>query len=345
MTKKQVVTEIKKTYEKKLAFLRPYYQYHYAQRLWRIDNDQKYLQPIFADFQIRTLKYIPTIARLDNHAFVKEESLKLLKGYPGKTEKKALRRKVYEKYPEVLFYSHLLQYLFLAKAYYLNTYPGFRDYYNKALGALKRVDLKKFYLSPEMIEYNPSASANYSYYQKYLGVADYEKELLTTFKDFWLNKETPTKLEFLNKVYGLTHLVIASSYFYQEIVNYHKLEWIFDFFDENFDLIIERSNPDVVAEVGLCFKLAGKFDHKVVKKAQKYVISKFDPEKGFIPRDNKEASIEKLEHRNTIALLLLSDFDDLNLGPNLAIYLRERKRALYLPEKGRFIGRAGEEEI
>jgi hypothetical protein len=339
-----ITASIARTFESNLLFMRSKYQYHYALRKWRIDNDQKYVQPIFIDFQMRTLKMIPKINKMDDPDYVKKESEKMLLHYPTEPEKKAKRREIYAKKPEILFYSNILHYIFLAKTYSVDILPEYKPYMDKAIKILKDVDLKSLFLDEGFIEHNPSGSANDSYYLKYLGIDDYEPELLEKFKSFWLNRKTNTHLQFINKIYGMTHLVIAASYYYQQIVDKEKMKWILTFFEKEIDTIIREANADVVAEVGLCFRLCGIQEHPVIDACREHIAKFFNPERGVITKEESVSTLERLEHRNVISLLLFSSYESFNLGPNIALFIREKDRTLYIPEKGHFIGYEEDED-
>ena len=93
-----------------------------------------------------------------------------------------------------------------------------------------------------------------------------------------------------------------------------------------------------MAEVGLCFKLCQDEKNLAVEKAKEFVVSKFDKNRGFIPREENPDDLQKAEHRNAVSLLLLQDYEKLYPGPNLFEYLKENKRGLFLPKTGKYIG-------
>ena len=339
MTKNdQIVNSIVDTFDSHLGFLRHRYQYHYALRRFRVDNNSKYVQPILTDFQMRSLKWFPKLTSLSEKGFIEGEATRMANSYPDSSEKKALRKKVYLKNPQILFYNNLLLYLFLAKTYYLDFLEGFKEEFEKAINHLKEVDFENILFDEGIIEHNPSAVANCVYYLQFLEVVDLEDKLHTKFKAFWLEKATNSALSNKHKVYAMTHVIIAASYYYQRILKKDKFDWILTFFEKEFDWIVKNTNADIVGEVGLCFRLCGLHDHEIVKKASDHVISKFDEKEGLIPKEEGKSGHEKLEHRNSVSLLLLSDYEEFCLGPNLYILMREKGRTLYLPEKGKFVG-------
>ena len=94
-----------------------------------------------------------------------------------------------------------------------------------------------------------------------------------------------------------------------------EFSWILDYFRDNIDDIIETKNIDILAEVGLCFKLC-KVKDEILEKIKKVILDSFDVNLGYIPR--KSGSLEDSEHTNIIAYLFLHDFKKLYRGPDLS---------------------------
>lgn len=339
MSSKEVVVQIIKTYEENLFSLHLKYQYHWSLRRWRLSGDKKYLQPIFNDLQRRTMSLVPKIKKLGWRTPAAVLGRRMLESYHASTPKKKNRLKVYQRSPEVLFYINLIHYLFLVKTYKLNNLPGLAVFYQKATRHLARKvkKISRLLFSKSLITHNPSAVANSVYYLKFLKIADHEEKLLQTFKTFWLKKKAKNDLDWENKIYALTHVIIAASYFYQRFLEAERFIWILDFFEKNFKEIAKNTNPDIVAEVGLCFKLCRK-QSPTLKKAQKFVLDAFDTKAGYVVREKTKNSLEKAEHRNILAVLLLSEYKGFVPGPDLQEFIKTSKRKLYLPQKGKYIG-------
>lgn len=333
MEYKKIADRILDTYEKNLFSLSPKYQSHFAVRVLRVKDDERYLNPILVDFQSRTLTTIPRIKELQKGESPKNLAEEMLESYVAKSEKKRRRLEVYKKKPEIYFYLKLIHYLFLAKSFNLDKLEGFSDYFEVGVNHLKTVNLEEILFYEDLVEHNPSPVANSVYYLEYLGVGNLSEQLLDTYRTFWSERKANTEVEWQNKIYALTHLIIAASYFYQRYVEKESFSWILDFFERDFDEIAENTNPDIVAEVGLCFRLCGQKDHEVVKKAKDFVSSSFDEEKGYIPKENNKESLEKAEHRNIITVLLMADYDEFNQGPDLLSFMRKKRLTLYLPNK------------
>src|SRR5258706_2214347 len=98
--KDKVVSRIIETYEKSLYSLPQTYQQHWCLRLYRLNKDSKYLQPIWVDFQLKSLYAIPKIMITsdDEEAQI---GLRMIEGYKLNSEKKRFRISFYRKYPEI----------------------------------------------------------------------------------------------------------------------------------------------------------------------------------------------------------------------------------------------------
>nr|WP_269809274.1 DUF3541 domain-containing protein [Enterovibrio nigricans] len=89
--------------------------------------------------------------------------------------------------------------------------------------------------------------------------------------------------QYNNKLYGMTHIILAASEYYRKPVSEDNFQWIYDYFRQHFNTIAARSKPDVIAEIGITFLLAGLDNDPVVKKSQHIIRAAIDREKGMIP--------------------------------------------------------------
>lgn len=333
----QIADKIGETYEDNMIFLRPKYQWHYFTRKYRIDNDQIYVQPILASYQLLSLRGFNNLLNIADKDFVSKESHRKLAKWTNKKAKMDARKKLYTRDPEQLYYFLTLRFMFYLKTFYLHDHPKIKDAYDKAVKELRGIDFSKWLFSPEMLEKNPSGSSNYTFYMQFMGVHDYEEQLINSLRDYWEKNKSSDDISFENKVYGHTHFILAASYFYQRLLKKEKFEWALAFFENNFEKIMNMKNADVIAEVGLAFRLCGMSDHEIVTKTSEYLVGIFDEKRGVVPREGMKSSLERLEHRNILAIMLLSSWDKLNLGPNLTVFMREHNREFFLPKKGVFL--------
>ncbi len=136
-------------------------------------------------------------------------------------------------------------------------------------------------------------------------------------------------LQYQNKIYTLTHIILADSQYYQYFVNREKYSWIFEYFDHNIDKIISRCKEDVIAEVGISYLLSNQSNHTVVKKAKKAIADAFDKTHGIIPSKLGNFELNTGEHRNILAYMLFTwPNTALNPGPYLHDFDKISK---YLP--------------
>ena len=113
-------------------------------------------------------------------------------------------------------------------------------------------------------------------------------------------------------IYALTHVVINASSFYQQYVNYNDCSWIFDSYRSNYIQILKKASPDIIAEVGLSYKLCRQTRRPEFSKLQKHLMKFYNSQLGMIPRKNTQ-SLNSIEHRNTLAIMALYKFNKLTI--------------------------------
>lgn len=326
----QIAEKIRKTYEENLFSFDLKDQYHFAIRRWRISGQEKYLPPIFYDFQMQSLRKFKWMRSLKDKSYRQERIKKLIEEFKPKNMREEKKKEAYKNKPEFIFFPSLLRYLFLLKTYRLE--PLFASEFNKAIGYLKKFDFNSLLSSLELWRYLPFLVINTLYYLKYLKIIDLEAKLRPAIWRFWQKEKITHQYLYTNKIYALTHLVISASFFYQRFLPSSDYQEILKFFENNLEEIINHTNPDIVGEVGLCFRLT-KTQSKVIEKTKEYLVARYDSKLGYIPRE-EENSPERAEHRNIIAILLLSDYSRLFPGPNLLRFLQKTGKKLYLPFEG-----------
>lgn len=332
-THSSLAKKISETYEKGLFSLDLSYQAHFACRKWRITGQEKYISPVFYDFQIKTLRIIPWFDNLENQDYRQKEAKKILLEKSPQSQRLLKRKGIYEKNLDFVFYHKLLVYLFSLRSYRLERI--LESSYQKAIIGLQKVDFKTLLADKDLIVFAPSFVANTLYYLQFLKIVNLENELKPLFYQTWQREKVKEDWRFFNKIYAFTHLIIAASYFYQRFVSPKSFRPFLDFFELNYEEIIKRTNPDIIGEVGLCFKLAKKPSF-VITKTQEQLFSYFSPRLGYIPRKQND-NPQRAEHRNIVAIMFLSSYSRLYKGPDLVNFMKKNKKSFYLPQKGKLL--------
>lgn len=301
----QIARQIVQTFEKNLSFLDLPHQAHFATRMWRITGHKKYIPAVATDFKTQVLDLSDPSG----------EGMKILESKKFSTERGKKKEGWYRQKPELLFAIELISYLFHLRSYGLEgklkkiSLAG-REY-------LANQDLKKFLFNPEQIKIDPPETVNTIAYLKFLKIADYEAEFRKIFLDFWFKQTLEEDWLFINKIYGLTHLLIADSWFYQRFVDFPKFAKILNYFETDIDQIRERTNFDIMAEIGISFRLTGN-QGPALEKVRRYLAAGYGAKLGYISREKRD--LQAAEHRNIAAILVLADYDKLYPGPNLLKY-------------------------
>ena len=308
---------IRESLEKKIPDLSVEKQGHLSIRLYRITGDPRYVESIRPYAQLVQKKLSEYVRGLDSPGYVETVAAQLMRPPANPSRKSKMRRRALEGHEPLVFDRRLLFLAYQARSLGLESGPAAADY-GRAVAHLSGVRLEDLYLDPTVVRYNATRATNALKYLETVGLSVRREEYEQLFRKTFLegSDEILDSVEFLNKIYGMTHFIIADSDFYQRHVPAEKYAWIFEYFDAEIDQIIARTNVDVVSEVGLCYKLAGLTGRPAVEKAKQYVLDRFEYRQGLVS-NWASSGTEEVEHRNIVAYLLLSDWQSLHEGPRL----------------------------
>jgi len=314
----EIARAIVRTYESRFFDLDQDAQAHFAVRVHRATGRTPYVDSVIMD----VVKSIDDLERLlgglGEEGFIGRESHELHASKREVTAVLRARKEMFESRKEMLFHRRVLY--AAQKLYNLGLHEGpFRPTYEEALRHLTAVDWPAFVLNPEVIRSYAAQTSNIVFWLKRLGVVDLEEKYAQTFKEVFMSVDDNqlSHADYQNKLYGLTHIIIADSAYYQRTLSPLKYRWILDYLDRHILEILSWSKPDIVAEIAVCFKVCGMTDHRVVNMAEEYLARAFDPALGFIPSATGSADFSSSEHRNVLAYLALSDWERLHEGPHL----------------------------
>jgi len=306
---------IRDTYESSLYTLPAFKSGHYGLRMYRQTLDKKYAAAIWSDMARVASRLNKFSAEVNTEQQIQQYSNKRLENYQSEDNiRKMLRYQTTKSMPEY-FYLGIDLLGSMARA---NEY-GLKHKQDAQLREIiRRYDFAKYATNGEMIKAWAAQLANQVYWLKQLGEQDVVEPFISAFRKVYpdANDINLSDQQFMNKVYGLTHIIFASSAYYQHQVNEKQYQWVFDYYRNNIDIIIERSKEDVIAEVGINFLLAGLDNDPVVLKTRKVIQQALDHEHNLIPSVNGETDLKKGEHRNVLAIMLL-DWKKPNVGPTI----------------------------
>jgi hypothetical protein len=295
-------------------------QRHYAERLYRTTGDAKYLPPLVA--------YAMTVGQITRHdaahagdpAYRARRTEALLNDTAAtclNLGRSLERRALLRKWGDLAFSLEVLCRLNVLRSYGLLGTPYFE--HGDALVAIARDPrIERFVLDPEVIRLYGAQAATFVYYLFDLGVRD-QRAAFTAALRREIAGERPgaEPFDFTLRVYSQTHLVLAASRFYQQPVARAEFAWLYDDFDRHLDAILTDTRPDVIAEVGLCYALAGEAASPAVARAKAALVAAYRPDLGMIPAVDGTHALEPGEHRNVLALMLLAWPERLHPGPEL----------------------------
>ncbi len=319
----KVAMTIKQNFESHLFQLPPRIQGHYGIRLFRMTGEEKYLPSALYDYYVIVDRLHRTSYRLNHPGYVMNKSKALTDAMSHGKRGKA-RRKALKKHPEFIFYAdELLRYLSRMNEFGVEIPPLF-------MNKLKSYDFLPGLTDKTMIRAWAAQLANYVYWLKELGIADYRDEYKHAFTKAYkdVDDDSLTNWHFRNKLYGLTHFVFAASNYYQQYVSEEELGWVLDYFRANQSRIFEVASADIIAEIGISFELMQQGDDPMVAKTKQKLVDAFDWQAGMIPSVSGKIDYATGEHRNVLAYMLFTWPEKLHRGPHFKQIESMRK---YLP--------------
>lgn len=306
----EVAAAIKNTFETNLFQLPPRIQGHYGIRLYRISGQPKYLPAALYDYYVVSDRFHQMKYRLTEESYVKERSKELTDALSTGTRGKA-RRKAIESFPEFIFYAdELLRYASRLDEFGVEIPKPYLD-------ALKAYDFLPGLTDKAMIRAWAAQLANYVYWLKQLGIADHSQAYKEAFQKAYPDSEDNelSRWHFRNKLYGLTHFVFAASHYYQHHVSEQEFGWILDYFADNEKRIFKQGTDDIIAEVGLSFRLTQQGEHPLVDKTIQHLLNSFDAKAGMVPSVSGKVDLASGEHRNVLTYMLFTWPEKLYPGP------------------------------
>ncbi|MCE0494935.1 DUF3541 domain-containing protein [Vibrio salinus] len=301
----EISSEILSNYQNHYLSLDTYSQGHFSLRLYRQTLDPIYKNGIAVDLYriANKLNYFANDINTPEKIFL--YSQKHLANYKQKQSIRShIRYETTKNRPEY-FYLGLNLISAMARA---NEY-GLKSAQDSKLRAiLDSYDFSKYVTDKKMIRAWAAQLANQVYWLKQLNQADYIKEFTNAFKAAYPDRDDKNlnRQQYENKLYGLTHIILADSMYYQTLVSERKHQWIYTYFRNNINTILLRAKPDILAEVGVCFMLANKPNDPVVAQLKQALVKKYDSNAKMIPSVNGSNDLENGEHRNTLAIMFLN---------------------------------------
>lgn len=315
----RVAAEIRDHYESRLDALPLSLQRHYAQRLYRITGDPRFFpyQQRHAQQLLATLyRDVQGLALQPGYALARDASLS--SGRPLRTERQRQRDALLADHPGMTFATNLvfrlvqLDYYGLFDALPPEDVALVKDW-------LARKEWSAFLLSEQAIRHYAAQAANQVWFLYQLGVTDLREAFIQRFREIYSDGQDAalSRAEWLNKIYGMTHIVIAASRYYQDALPGQDFAWVTDDFVRQLPALLESATEDVLAEVGISLALTGQVSHPAVEQIRCALISAYDPVARMIPSPAGSADFARGEHRNVLAVMMLQWPDRLHPGPAL----------------------------
>ncbi|MDX5435040.1 MAG: DUF3541 domain-containing protein [Halomonas sp.] len=308
---------IQAVYEAALPGLPQDKQRHYAQRLYRISGDPRYLSIMETHGRLLLGQLERDIAGLEEPGYAAERAREVVANYPQRTAKQRARKAMLAEWGEIAFGRQLLFRLMQADYYGLLDAVPQR---HLAFGYLAGLEWQRFLTDPQVIRIYAAQVANQAWFLHQLGIVDLREEMLEAFRGVYPTAAVAAlgEADYNNRLYGMTHVVIADSRYYQRWVETEPHAWILDAFAAESERILAEATEDILAEVALTFLLTGYEGHPLVARIRQRLVEAVDPQAGIIPSTRGGSDLARGEHRNVLAIMVLTWPGQLHPGPDLS---------------------------
>jgi hypothetical protein len=301
---KQDAESIRHTYETQLYTLSAFKAGHYGLRMYRQTMDPKYSAAIWSDMARVASRLNQFSSEVHTPKQIEAYSQKRLSTYVDDTDVRSmLRYQATKSMPEYFYLGvDLLGSMARADEY------GLKHCNDKELREIiRRYDFKKYATDEAMIKAWAAQLANQVYWLRQLGEQDVVDDFVEAFKLAYPDDkdEELSQQQYGNKIYGLTHILLADSQYYQYPLKESDHQWIYDYLRKNIDTILKRVKEDIISEVGITFLLAGLENDPVVYKTQKHIQDAINRQVNMVPSTVNSTDLTDGEHRNVLAIMLL----------------------------------------
>lgn len=315
----EVVSSIREHYEDRMIELSLSLQRHYAQRLYRMTGEEVFLpyNEYYAHQLITTLRRdLDYLA--DDPDYLLYRDHVLLQGRPLRTLRQRQRYELLQAHPGMTFATSLV-FRMIQLDYYGLLEHALDGRAEQAFDLLTPMPFDTFVISEEAVRHYAAQAANLVWFLQQLGVTDLREPFMTRFQSIYppYQDDLLSRQEFNNKIYGMTHIVIAASRYYQDSLPSDSFPWITDYFIDQLPKLLETATEDILAEVGISLALTGYVDHSATNQLRQALVAAYDSDARMIPSPQGSTDFAHGEHRNVLAVMLLSWPEKLHPGPTI----------------------------
>jgi len=292
-------------------------QSHFASRIYRISGKKKYLPFIKKSMEKKrkNLKIWKPI--LGNLIKEKEEGKKILARLIKQRPLKKERWQFYQTQPELKLYQRIIFTLKKFQELEITPFLQSREYI-KSLQRIREINWHHYLLNPKLIYFDPVQTTNQIFWLKGINVIDLENVFLPRLKKIYPLKPKPHHPKDLfskNLYYAYTHVIIAASDYYQKFVSPKNYPLIVNFLSQSIPFIIKSKHYDLVAELGVCFKLIKQEEKTIPLKI--FLRKNISPQTHLIDYPFKDGKGE--EHANILLIMLFKNWPKLYPGPKIKV--------------------------
>ena len=310
-----IAEKIKDSLEKNFQSLNLVHREHYCLRLWRITGEEKYLPTIIENEKIELANWKDNVQNLANKIYQKKYGRNCIEKLgPWLGSRRVKQKKYYQSHPDIKFLTNFIWQTYRLANFNLQNIN--LSQFSHTISYLESLPLEEIYLDRQLFSVDPAECINSLFFLKYLGVVDKTKLIKPRLRKIYLSKAKLGEDNYFSWLYALTHIVIAASDYYQHYVASEYFSWVLNYLVADFEKILFCATTDILAEVGMCFKLT-QTHSGLINKCKVKVVEQSDKKFGSLIQ-KEETGLNALEHCITLTILLIDDLKKFYKGPNLS---------------------------
>ncbi|MBI5267366.1 MAG: DUF3541 domain-containing protein [candidate division Zixibacteria bacterium] len=320
-----IAQAIRQTFDRSLSSFEQEIQRHYALRMYRLTGDTTYLPTLRQGLALTLSELEADVVHASDSVYIGRRMEELLEPLRDDNRKDRLRLPALRDLGPFLYHLHLLENTAKIREYRLTDSVSTR-LCGQADSILRTVDFSPLMDTQVIRVYAPQA-ANFVWWLYAGKGADLRDQFMERFRSLYPDS-LDARLkgpEYLDKLYGLTHLILPVSEYFQHNVHPEPYRWVLDYFRANKKRIMKSATSDIIAEIGICFLMCDMPDDPMVAECRHRIVADFDKRSGFILSPSGNRDMSTAEHRNVLAFALLAWPERLFPGPYLTDYVGDRK--------------------
>lgn len=313
----RIFSSVFEVYSKSFDQLPAKERIHFLRRAYRVTGDEAFASTIRDWTESHTIPAVERRGRVIRRIIDGQGTFPPVRFKPSRNTRTNARNHLLEKRPELQFFRRYSMDLFQAKSSGLDR-SSLREQWPSLIESLQRFDFDRMYVDLDVLRKISSFAVNTVIFWDHLDVDNsLHRRFLGYMRGAYFEDDLTLAVDlddagYTSLVYNLTHAIIGYSKFYQQWTQGHR--WIAEYLAKDLDRILRTCSYDVIAEVGMSFKLM-QLETEFSTEAgavRSHIVDGYDFEQSLSPEN-----LARLEHTNVLMMLLFHDTRQWYPGPEI----------------------------